>query len=337
MRTSIATVSISGSLEGKLRAVAEAGFDGVEIFENDLLGFPGTPREVGRIIRDLGMQCTLFQPFRDLEGMPPEQLARAFERMERKFDVMAELGTDLHPAVLELLAAGRCRPAAPDRRLVGARRARRQARHARRLRGARLGAAYVRSSRCVEPRPRRRSSVDRPDSRQLPFVGARHSEREHRRSSDVDKLFFVQIADAPRLTMDYLSWSRHFRNMPGQGELPLAEFARSDSSARVPGLLVAGDLQRPVSRGLGERRRRRRLSIAAALARRGGVAAARADQAGDAAARRRQRRGVHRVRGERRGSAGARQHALRARASCRRRSTAAKPLRVGSKATSTSS
>jgi 4-hydroxyphenylpyruvate dioxygenase len=25
--------------------------------------------------------------------------------------------------------------------------------------------------------------------------------------------------------MDYLSWSRHFRNMPGQGDLPLAEFA----------------------------------------------------------------------------------------------------------------
>ncbi len=47
------------------------------------------------MIRDAGMQCTLFQPFRDLEGMPPEQRARAFERMERKFDVMAELGTDL--------------------------------------------------------------------------------------------------------------------------------------------------------------------------------------------------------------------------------------------------
>src|SRR6185503_3934067 len=92
MKTSIATVSISGSLESKLRAVAEAGFDGVEVFENDLLGFPGSPREVGRIIRDLGMQCTLFQPFRDLEGMPPEQLARAYERMERKFDVMAGLG-----------------------------------------------------------------------------------------------------------------------------------------------------------------------------------------------------------------------------------------------------
>ena len=40
----------------------------------------------------------------------------------------------------------------------------------------------------------------------------------------VDKMFFVQIADAPLLTMDYLCWSRHFRNMPGQGDFPLAEF-----------------------------------------------------------------------------------------------------------------
>src|SRR5215207_4619384 len=106
MKTSIATVSISGSLEGKLRAAAEAGFDGVEIFENDLLGFSGTPRDVGGLIRDVGMRCTLFQPFRDLEGMPPEQLVRAFERMERKFDVMAELGTDL------ILLCSNCSPLA---------------------------------------------------------------------------------------------------------------------------------------------------------------------------------------------------------------------------------
>ena len=45
--TSIATVSLSGALEEKLQAVARAGFDGVEIFENDLLAFPGSPAEVG--------------------------------------------------------------------------------------------------------------------------------------------------------------------------------------------------------------------------------------------------------------------------------------------------
>jgi 4-hydroxyphenylpyruvate dioxygenase len=39
-----------------------------------------------------------------------------------------------------------------------------------------------------------------------------------------DRIFLVQIADAPLLEMDSLSWSRHFRNFPGQGELPLIDF-----------------------------------------------------------------------------------------------------------------
>ncbi len=58
-----------------------------------------------------------------------------------------------------------------------------------------------------------------------------------------EKLFIVQIADAPLLDMDYLYWSRHFRNMPGQGDFPLAEFADAVCANRLPGLLVARDLQ----------------------------------------------------------------------------------------------
>ena len=37
-----------------------------------------------------------------------------------------------------------------------------------------------------------------------------------------EKIFFAQLADAPNLSMDVLSWSRHFRNFPGQGQLPVA-------------------------------------------------------------------------------------------------------------------
>ena len=226
MKTSIATVSISGSLEGKLRAVAEAGFDGVEIFENDLLGFQGSPRDVGRIIRDLGMRCTLFQPFRDLEGMPPEQRARAFERMERKFDVMADLDTDL------ILLCSNCSPlAVADRsRLIddltelGERAAKRE---------MRIG---------YEALAWARHTFDHRDAWSLirdvdhPAIGlildSFHSLARKVPSASigdirVDKLFFVQIADAPWLDMDYLSWSRHFRNMPGQGDLPLADFAEA--------------------------------------------------------------------------------------------------------------
>lgn len=41
MKTSIATVCLSGGLSEKLEAIAAAGFRGVEIFESDLLSFNG--------------------------------------------------------------------------------------------------------------------------------------------------------------------------------------------------------------------------------------------------------------------------------------------------------
>ena len=46
MRTSIATVSLSGSLTQKLHACAEAGFDGVEVFEPDLVASEQSPEEI---------------------------------------------------------------------------------------------------------------------------------------------------------------------------------------------------------------------------------------------------------------------------------------------------
>ncbi len=70
MKTGIATVCISGDLDEKLVAIADAGFDGVEIFENDFLSFDGAPRDIGRRIRDVGLDCIVFQPFRDFEGLP---------------------------------------------------------------------------------------------------------------------------------------------------------------------------------------------------------------------------------------------------------------------------
>src|SRR5205823_3297893 len=39
-----------------------------------------------------------------------------------------------------------------------------------------------------------------------------------------EKLFFVQLADAPCLVMDVLQWSRHYRCFPGQGGFDLVDF-----------------------------------------------------------------------------------------------------------------
>src|SRR6185437_16395881 len=92
---SIATVSLSGGLAEKLEAAAAIGFDAVEIFENDLLTFDGSPAEVRYLAESLGLKIVCFQPFRDFEAMPEPRRARNMDRAERRFDVMAALGTDL--------------------------------------------------------------------------------------------------------------------------------------------------------------------------------------------------------------------------------------------------
>ncbi len=55
MKTSIATVSLSGDLREKLAAISAAGFGAIEIFENDFLAFDRGAREVGRMVRDAGL------------------------------------------------------------------------------------------------------------------------------------------------------------------------------------------------------------------------------------------------------------------------------------------
>ncbi|MFC5920414.1 sugar phosphate isomerase/epimerase family protein [Neisseria weixii] len=94
MKHCIATVSLSGTLPEKLQAIAAAGFEGVEIFENDLLYFNGPPGDIRKMCEDLNLEIMLFQPFRDFEGGARDRLAQQLNRAERKFELMAELGTD---------------------------------------------------------------------------------------------------------------------------------------------------------------------------------------------------------------------------------------------------
>ena len=64
---SIASVSLSGTLAEKLEAAAAIGFDGVEIFEADLLSFDGSPQDVRYLAESLGLTIICFQPFRDFD------------------------------------------------------------------------------------------------------------------------------------------------------------------------------------------------------------------------------------------------------------------------------
>jgi 4-hydroxyphenylpyruvate dioxygenase len=236
VKTSIATVSISGDLREKLAAIAAAGFDGVEIFENDFLAFDGTPAEVGRMVRDHGLEITLFQPFRDFEGMPEPHRARAFDRAERKFDLMAELGTDLMLICSNVspVSLGGIDRAAADFRELGERAA---------SRGLRVGYEALAWGRHINDHRDAWEVVRRADHPNIGLILdsfhtlARKIDPDTIRSIPGDRIFIVQLADAPRIDMDLLYWSRHFRNMPGEGDLPVTDFMRAVAATGYDGPL----------------------------------------------------------------------------------------------------
>ena len=226
MLRSIATVSLGGTLLEKLQAIAAAGFDGVEIFENDLLYFDGSPAEVRTICADLGLRVLLFQPFRDFEAAPRARMAKNFDRAESKFDVMEQLGADL------MLVCSNTAPdtliddsvAAEDLRALGERAARR---------GFRIGYEALAWGRQVNTFGHAWKIVQAADHAAVGLVvDTFHTFAVEDDDAPIakipgDRIFFAQLADAPMMRLDPLSWSRHFRLFPGQGAFPVTRFTRN--------------------------------------------------------------------------------------------------------------
>src|SRR5437660_12431473 len=202
---SIATVSLSGSLDEKLRAIAAAEFDAVEIFENDLLSFNGSPRDVGQACRDLGLAICAFQPFRDFEGVPEPQRGRTFARAQHKFDLMQELETDLLLICSNVSPAslGGIDRAAADFRVLGELAA---------ARGLRVGYEALAWGRHVNDYRDAWEIVRRADHNSVGVIlDSFHALAPSFpltpiRSIPADKIFLVQMADSPRLGLDGLSW-----------------------------------------------------------------------------------------------------------------------------------
>ena len=234
--TSIATVSLSGDLTEKLQAIADAGYDAVEVFENDFLTFDGSPRDVGRMIADLGLRICAFQPFRDFEGMPEPLRSRTFARAERKFAIMNELGAELMLICSNVSpqSLGGVDRAAADLRELG---------ELAEKFGVRVGFEALAWGRHVNDYRDAWEIVRRAGHDRIGLILdsfhtlARKSPVEPIASIPGDRIFLVQLADAPKLDMDVLSWSRHFRCFPGQGDLPVADFVKAVEATGYSGPL----------------------------------------------------------------------------------------------------
>ena len=236
MKTSIATVSINGTLKQKIQAIAKAGFEGVEIFENDFLTNNMSPKEIKKLVKDNGLEITLFQPFRDFEGMPDQHRTRAFERAKKKFDVMEELETDLilicsNTSNISLSGIDR---AANDFYELGEIAKKRQ---------IKIGYEALAWGKYINDHRDAWEIVRRASHDNVGII----LDSFHTLSKNIDlnsislipaeKIFIVQLADVPFHKMDLLYWSRHFRNMPGQGDLPISNFMNALNKTGYDGYL----------------------------------------------------------------------------------------------------
>lgn len=223
MKHCIATVSLSGTLPEKLQAIAAVGFEGVEIFENDLLYFNGTPADIRKMCEDLNLEIMLFQPFRDFEGGARDKLAHQLNRAERKFELMNELGTN------RLLVCSNVSPdTSTDDALIAAdlhTLAELAAKH-----GIQIGYEALAWGKHVSSYRHAWDLVRQADHPNLGIIlDSFHTlsindDLSRLKEIPPEKIVFIQLADAPLMKMDVLEWSRHYRNFPGQGDFDVAAF-----------------------------------------------------------------------------------------------------------------
>ena len=222
-RHSIATVALGGTLGEKLAAASAAGFDGIELFEPDLVAAPLAPEEVRRRLADLGLVLELYQPLRDIEAVAPELFRRRLSLVRAKFDLMQRLGARM------ALLCSNVSPEAVDDDDLAAEQLSAVADEAQ-ARGLTVAyealawgthvSDYVRSWRVV----RRAGHPALGVCLDSFHILARGTGLEEITAIPPGKLFMLQLADAPRLRMDELQWSRHYRCFPGQGSFDLASF-----------------------------------------------------------------------------------------------------------------
>jgi len=246
MHKGIATLSVSGTLENKLQAISAAKFDGIEIFDNDLISSRLRPSDVAQRCADLGLSIDLFQPVRDVEGLSPEAFRAVLGYFKYKLDVVEGLQA---PVVLVCSNATSEAIADPD---LSA-----EQLHALGDLAQERGLVIAFESLSWGTHVNRLSQawdiVRRADH---PSVGlavdtfhllARGDDASALNEVPGNRIAFLQVADAPHLRMEVLEWSQHFRCFPGQGTLDVVSVVDAVVSAGYRGPVSVSVLSDVVS------------------------------------------------------------------------------------------
>lgn len=214
------TISLAGPLEGKLKAMREAGFTQVMLSARDIVGHEGGVEAAIRAVKDSGLRVTGFQVLRDFEGL-------SGGLREYKVDIakaMLALCSAVGSKVL-LVCSSTSTHATDDMDAI--------ATDLRRLamlalpRGIKVAFEGLSWGRTINEFPQAWDAVCRAD---MPNLGlgvdsfhafATRTDLDLLDEVDPDKIFLVQLADFMwneiRSVEERINTARHFRVFPGEG------------------------------------------------------------------------------------------------------------------------
>ncbi|AIX75496.1 sugar phosphate isomerase/epimerase [Pantoea sp. PSNIH4] len=224
-RTFLNLVLLSGDAQTQLQAAKEAGFDEVEIWQESIESADGGATAVRERAQQLGMGFTNCQVLRDFAGAPLTLRAEKRQEAQRFFRLAQAIGCDTVQA--PACTRDDCQAALIDEdlRWLSAE----AARHGLRIMYEPM--AWSRVDNRLEPTWRRLERLD------LPNVGlvvdlfhiAARGDASVLESIPAERIYEVQLCDmaeavTPGDMAHLVDTARHRRLLPGDGNLPVAEY-----------------------------------------------------------------------------------------------------------------
>ena len=214
------TITLAGTLEGKLRAVRDAGFTQIMLSARDIVGHPDGEAAAVAAVRDSGLRVTGFQVLRDFEGLSGHLHAYKVDVAKAMLGMCRDLRSELLLVCSSTLTHGSGDPELVVRDL------RKLATLAVPL-GIRIAYEALSWGKHVNEYPQAWDLVERVDRANLGLALdsfhalATGTELGGLEELDPGKVFLVQLADFMwqeiRSPEERINTARHFRVFPGEG------------------------------------------------------------------------------------------------------------------------
>ncbi|MDC0093901.1 sugar phosphate isomerase/epimerase [Alphaproteobacteria bacterium] len=225
MIPTIATVSLGGEIKKKLQAISKAGFHSIELFDADLDTFEGHAKELKNLIRDFGLSLASYFPLRNFEGMPEGQKGSIFDQAKYYLNTAKELGSEM-----VMICSNTSQESLPNEKKITSD----LNELAEIAKNFEIKLAYEALAWGIHVNDYRHAMQLIQDADHMNLGIALDTFHIMSKKDDItqirhiprEKIYLVQISDAPFLDLDYLSWSRSHRILPGYGDFDLKSFVK---------------------------------------------------------------------------------------------------------------